>query len=71
MTTAYWLSPDVVAVTASEDARMAAFHALGVEEQAEAIRRLAASGQGVHSIACATRLSVEAVLRVLEVGHGV
>ena len=67
----YWTSPEIAAVTASEDARMAAFHALGMEQQAEAIRRLAASGQGVHSIACATRLSVEAVLRVLEVGHGV
>lgn len=41
------------------------FHALDREEQAAAIRRLAASGQGDHTIAHATGLSVEAVRQLL------
>jgi hypothetical protein len=41
------------------------FHALDREQQAEAIRRLAAAGQGEHTIAHATGLSVEMIRRVL------
>jgi DNA invertase Pin-like site-specific DNA recombinase len=41
------------------------FHALSCHEQAQAIRDLAASGQGKHTIADATGLSVEQVRRVL------
>jgi len=41
------------------------FHALDRVEQAQAIRRLAATGQGEHTIACATGLSVEQIRRVL------
>jgi DNA invertase Pin-like site-specific DNA recombinase len=49
------------------------FHRLSQGEQAAAIRRLAAAGQGAHTIAHATGLSVEQVRRVLrgEVRHGV
>ena len=48
----------------AEPARMH-FHALSSQEQAQAIRRLAASGQGEHTIAHATGLSVEQIRRVL------
>lgn len=41
------------------------FHALDREQQAQAIRRLAAAGQGDHAIARATSLGVELVRRVL------
>jgi hypothetical protein len=41
------------------------FHALSPAEQASAIRRLAAAGQGEHTIAAETGLSVEHVRRVL------
>jgi DNA invertase Pin-like site-specific DNA recombinase len=41
------------------------FHALSRQEQAQAIRRLAASGQGEHTIALATGLSVEQIRRIL------
>jgi hypothetical protein len=41
------------------------FHALDRDEQAAAIRRLAESGQGDHTIAHATGLSVEQVRGVL------
>jgi hypothetical protein len=41
------------------------FHALSADAQADAIRRLAASGMGDHTIAQATRLSVEFVRRLL------
>jgi hypothetical protein len=41
------------------------FTTLSPAEQAAAIRRLAASGQGEHTIAHATGLSVEMVRRVL------
>jgi hypothetical protein len=41
------------------------FHSLDRDQQAQAIRRLAASGQGDHTIAHATGLSVEQIRRVL------
>lgn len=45
--------------------RMAHFHALAREQQADAIGRLAATGMNEHSIAHATGLAVEQVRRVL------
>lgn len=45
--------------------RMAHFHALAREQQAEAIRRLAATGMSEHSMAHATGLAVEQIRRVL------
>jgi hypothetical protein len=44
------------------------FHTLTHDEQAAAIRRLAASGQGEHTIAHATGLSVEMIRRLLAEG---
>ncbi len=41
------------------------FSALDREQQAQAIRRLAAAGQGEHYIAAETGLSVEIIRRVL------
>jgi DNA invertase Pin-like site-specific DNA recombinase len=41
------------------------FHALDRQQQAQAIRRLAASGQSEHTIARATGLSVEMISRIL------
>lgn len=41
------------------------FHALDAEQKAAAIGRLAASGQGEHTIAHATGLSVEFIRQVL------
>ena len=41
------------------------FHALDHDQQGQAIRRLAASGQSEHTIASATGLSVEMIRRVL------
>ena len=41
------------------------FHAMPHDQQVQAIRRLAAAGQGEHTIAQATGLSVEMVRRVL------
>jgi hypothetical protein len=41
------------------------FHVLSREQQAQAIRRLAAGGQGEHTIAHATGLSVEFIRRIL------
>ena len=41
------------------------FHVLDREQQAQAIRRLVSSGQGEHTIAHATGLSVEQIRRVL------
>ena len=41
------------------------FSTLTHEEKTAAIRRLAASGQGVYTIAAATGLSVEQVRRIL------
>ncbi len=52
-------APDLTAL-----ARMH-FHSLDREQQAAAIRRLAAADQGDHTIAHATGLSVEMVRRVL------
>lgn len=45
--------------------RMQHFHTLDREQQAQAIRRLASLGQGEHTIAHATGLSVEQIRRVL------
>ena len=45
--------------------RMRHFHALDREQQAQAIRRLAATGMSEHGIAHATGLSVEMVRHVL------
>jgi len=45
--------------------RMAVFHALTREQQAQAIRRLAAMGQSETTIARATGLSVEFIKRVI------
>jgi hypothetical protein len=42
------------------------FNTLSPEERAAAIRRLAAAGQHVETIARATGLSVEAIRRLLE-----
>jgi hypothetical protein len=53
----------------AERARMEHFHALSRQEQARAIRDLAATGQGEHTIAHATGLSVEMVRRVLAEGR--
>lgn len=50
----------------ADQQRMRHFLALDHEAQAAAIRRLSATGQSVHVIAAATRLSVEAIRRVLE-----
>ena len=47
-----------------EQDRMRHFHALDREQQADAIRRLAATGMSEHGIAHATGLSVEMVRRV-------
>jgi SLT domain-containing protein len=47
------------------DATRMHFHALDRQQQSEAIQRLAATGQGEHTIAYATGLSVEMVRRVL------
>jgi hypothetical protein len=44
---------------------LAHFHALERAQQANAIRRLATSGMSDHTIAAATRLSVEMVRRIL------
>jgi len=41
------------------------FHALSREEQAEAIRGMAASGQGEYTIARATGLAVEQIRNML------
>lgn len=41
------------------------FHALDREQQAQAVRRLAATGQSEHTISHATGLAVEQVRRVL------
>jgi hypothetical protein len=49
-----------------DEARMRHFHSLDQSRQAEAIRRLHAAGHSVHVISAATRLSIEAVTRVLE-----
>jgi hypothetical protein len=48
-----------------EAARMRAFAILSREQQGQAIQRLAATGMSDHSIASATRLSVEFVRHVL------
>lgn len=53
-----------------EAERMRHFHALGQRQQAEAIRRLAATGMTEHGIARATALSVEMIRRVMA-EHGV
>ena len=45
--------------------RMRHFHALDREQQAQAIRRLGATGLSEHGIAQATGLSVEMVRQVL------
>jgi hypothetical protein len=52
----------------SSSARMRHFHALDREQQVKAIRRLAAAGQGAHTIAHATGLSVEQVRLLLRNG---
>jgi len=44
---------------------MAHFHSLNFDEQAGAIRRLAATGMSEHGIACATGLAVEQVRRMI------
>jgi hypothetical protein len=49
----------------AERVRMEHFHALSSQGQAQAIRDLAASGQGKHTIAHATGLSVEQIRAVL------
>lgn len=49
----------------SETARMTHFHALDRAQQADAIRRLAATGLTEHDIARATQLSTEMIRRVL------
>ena len=41
------------------------FHVLDRVQQAQAIRRLAATGQGEHTIAHTTGLSVEMIYRIL------
>ena len=51
--------------------RLMYFHALPQAEQEAAIRRLAAAGQGEHTIAHATGLSVEQIRRVLAEAHHV
>jgi len=64
-------SLDYRAVTAqpdpkdSEAAAMRHFHSLSREQQADAIRRLAATGMSEVGIARATRLSIERVRRVV------
>lgn len=50
---------------ATDEARMRHFHTLTRSAQGEAIRRLAAMGQGEHTIAHATGLSVKQIRRVL------
>lgn len=49
-----------------DEARMQHFRCLDHSRQAEAIRRLHAAGYSIHGISAATRLSVEAISRVLE-----
>jgi hypothetical protein len=41
------------------------FHSLDASEQTNAIRRMAATGQGAHTIAHATGLSVEFIRQLL------
>ena len=50
---------------ALDDARMDHFDRLTRDEQAAVIRRMAAEGMSDHSIAAATRLSVEFVREVV------
>jgi hypothetical protein len=45
------------------------FHALSSDEQRAAIRRMADSGQGDHTIAEATGLSVECVRQIIGERH--
>jgi hypothetical protein len=45
--------------------RMQNFESLDRQQQAQAIKNMAASGVGDHGIASATKLSVEAVRRVI------
>jgi uncharacterized protein YoaH (UPF0181 family) len=47
-----------------ERAAMAHFHSLTREQQADAVRRLAATGMSDFGISAATRLSVEQIRRV-------
>lgn len=49
----------------SDAARMRHFHTLDRSRQAEAIRRLAATGMSDHGISHATQLSLEQVRRIL------
>ncbi|MGH8258284.1 MAG: hypothetical protein ACREUG_01185 [Steroidobacteraceae bacterium] len=51
------------------DAHVRHFLALGREAQAAAVRRLAAFGHSVATIASATGLAPEAIRRILEGGH--
>lgn len=50
---------------ANDAARMRHFQALDRDQQAQAIRRLAATGQGERTIAQATGLTIEMVRRIL------
>jgi ABC-type phosphate/phosphonate transport system ATPase subunit len=54
-----------LAALSGDDARLAAFRLLSRDEQANAIRRLAATGMSDHGIARATMLSVEQIRIVL------
>lgn len=59
-------APGTIGGTLTLDAlRLLHFHALAPTQQAEAVRRLAATGYSDHGIASATRLSVEFVRRLL------
>lgn len=50
-------------------ARTAHFAALDREQQEQAVRRLAATGMGDHTIAAATQLSIEQIRRILGEGR--
>jgi hypothetical protein len=52
--------------SSAEQDRLRHFLALGREAQARAIRRMAAAGNSVATIAAATRLSLEQIQRIQE-----
>jgi hypothetical protein len=59
------LDASALSALAGSDARMRAFHVLDREQQAAAIRRLAALGWSEHGISWATKLNVDQIRRVL------
>jgi hypothetical protein len=58
-------TPRIGGVLDMEAYRRLHFHSLDAQAQTDAIRRMAATGQGDHTIANATGLSVEFIRQIL------